>query len=177
MRRDEERRRTRGSRHVSARRAWLLLGLAGLLGAGGCAASGPVTTSSPAAASTAAPTATTSATPPGSGSLAIVGRIVTMSDPPIAEALLIEDGTVTAVGTRDDVLARAGDEVPVVDIGENVAYPGFIDAHAHWIGDRELLRCGFGSRGHGPGPHPWLDLDLRAVGQPGAAGRAHRSCR
>jgi len=24
-----------------------------------------------------------------------------------------------------------------VDIGETVAYPGFIDAHAHWIGDRE----------------------------------------
>jgi predicted amidohydrolase YtcJ len=24
-----------------------------------------------------------------------------------------------------------------MDIGENVAYPGFIDAHAHWIGDRE----------------------------------------
>jgi predicted amidohydrolase YtcJ len=24
----------------------------------------------------------------------------------------------------------------VIDIGSNVAYPGFIDAHAHWIGDR-----------------------------------------
>ena len=31
----------------------------------------------------------------------------------------------------------AGEEVPVVDIGSNVAYPGFIDAHAHWIGDRD----------------------------------------
>ena len=27
--------------------------------------------------------------------------------------------------------------MPIIDIGENVAYPGFIDAHAHWIGDRE----------------------------------------
>ena len=35
------------------------------------------------------------------------------------------------------MLALAGDEVPIVDIGENVAYPGFIDAHAHWIGDRD----------------------------------------
>ncbi len=66
----------------------------------------------------------------------IVGRIVTMSEPAEAEALLIENGTVTAIGTRDDVLAAAGDDVPVVDIGDNVAYPGFIDAHAHWIGDR-----------------------------------------
>ena len=31
----------------------------------------------------------------------------------------------------------AGENVPVVDIGSNVAYPGFIDAHAHWIGDRD----------------------------------------
>ena len=75
--------------------------------------------------------------PSASDDLVIVGRIVTMDDPPIAEALLIEDGTVAAVGTRDEVLALAGDEVPVIDIGENVAYPGFIDAHAHWIGDRD----------------------------------------
>ena len=27
--------------------------------------------------------------------------------------------------------------MPVVDIGSGVAYPGFIDAHAHWIGDRD----------------------------------------
>ena len=60
-----------------------------------------------------------------------------MDEPPIAEALFIEDGTVVAVGTRDEVLALAGDQVPVIDIGQNVAYPGFIDAHAHWIGDRE----------------------------------------
>ena len=65
-----------------------------------------------------------------------------MDDPPVAEALLIEDGAVTAVGTRDEVLAVAGDQVPVMDIGENVAYPGFIDAHAHWIGDRETYGLG-----------------------------------
>jgi len=69
--------------------------------------------------------------------LVIVGRIVTMDDPPIAEALLMEAGLVTCVGTRDEVLALAGEEVRVIDIGANVAYPGFIDAHAHWIGDRD----------------------------------------
>ena len=61
-----------------------------------------------------------------------------MDDPPVAEALLIEDGLVRAVGVRDEVLALAGEDVPVIDIGTNVAYPGFIDAHAHWIGDRHL---------------------------------------
>jgi predicted amidohydrolase YtcJ len=66
----------------------------------------------------------------------LIGRIVTMAEPAEAEALLIEDGVVTAVGTQEDVAALAGDEVPVIDMGDNVAYPGFIDAHAHWIGDR-----------------------------------------
>ena len=83
-----------------------------------------------------APTASAGPAGQGGGDLIIVGRIVTMDDPSIAEALLIEAGLVTCVGTRDAVLARAGEEVPIVDIGSNVAYPGFIDAHAHWIGDR-----------------------------------------
>ena len=84
-----------------------------------------------------APTATAGATGSEGGDLVIVGRIVTMDEPAVAEALLIEAGLVTCVGTRDEVMAMAGDEVPVVDIGSNVAYPGFIDAHAHWIGDRD----------------------------------------
>lgn len=78
----------------------------------------------------------------GEGDLVIVGRIVTMDEPAVADALLIEEGRVTYVGTRDEVLARAGEEVQVVDIGSNVAYPGFIDAHAHWIGDRDYYDIG-----------------------------------
>ena len=38
----------------------------------------------------------------------IAGQIVTMDEPAVAEALFIKDGTVAAVGTRDDVLASAG---------------------------------------------------------------------
>ncbi|CAN5686435.1 hypothetical protein BH23CHL7_BH23CHL7_13540 [soil metagenome] len=75
-------------------------------------------------------------------SVVLVGRIVTMSSPPLAEALLIEDGVVTAIGSRDEVLALAGDGVSTIDIGPNVAYPGFIDAHGHWIGDREYYGIG-----------------------------------
>lgn len=66
-----------------------------------------------------------------------MGRITTMDDPPIADAMLIEEGLVTCVATRDQVLERAGEDATVVNIGANVAYPGFIDAHAHWIGDRD----------------------------------------
>ena len=89
------------------------------------------------AANASAPATSGDPADPGGGDLVVVGRILTMDDPPMAEALLIEAGVVSCVGTRDDVLGAAGDAVPVVDIGSNVAYPGFIDAHAHWIGDRE----------------------------------------
>ena len=60
-----------------------------------------------------------------------------MDEPALAEALFIKDGTVAAVGSRDEVLALAGD-ARIVDIGQSVAYPGFIDAHSHWIGDRNV---------------------------------------
>lgn len=120
----------------------LLAALFALALAAGCvplSVDPPSSPSSPpsSAGGSASPTAAVTASPPEAGSLVIVGRIVTMDDPPEAEALLIEDGVVTAVGTRDEVLAVAGDQVPVMDIGQGVAYPGFIDAHAHWIGDRD----------------------------------------
>jgi predicted amidohydrolase YtcJ len=89
----------------------------------------------PASFTAAVPSATAAAS--GLRSLVMVGRIQTMDDPPFAEALFIEDGLVRAVGKRDEVLSAAGDDVPIVDLGTNVAYPGFIDAHAHWIGDRQ----------------------------------------
>ena len=118
-------------------RSCILVAFVVLTAIAGC---GRGTTASPSPSTTGAATpsaaATTSA--PATQSLVIVGRVITMSDPPVAEALFIEDGTVAAVGTRDEVLALAGDQVRVMDIGTNVAYPGFIDAHAHWIGDREL---------------------------------------
>src|SRR4029079_15490017 len=101
-----------------------LVALVGVIATTGCASNAPA--SPPAAVELPAVTTSDlpSATHAGTGSLVIVGRIVTMAEPPIAEALFIEDGTVTAVGARDDVLALAGDQVAVVDLGENVAYPG-----------------------------------------------------
>ena len=113
-----------------------LVALVGLTILGSCAPNTTTSASPLSGGATTEPSAVASLSA-GGGSLAIVGRILTMDDPPVAEALLIEDGAVTGVGGRDEVLALAGHEVPVVDIGQNVAYPGFIDAHAHWIGDRE----------------------------------------
>ncbi len=104
---------------------------------------GTAATASPASTPVAPPSAQLASSSPADGeAVVLVGRIVTMDDPPIAEALFIEDGTVVEVGTREDVLAHAGDQAQILDLGSNVAYPGFIDAHAHWIGDREYYNIG-----------------------------------
>ena len=120
---------------------------------------------------TAAPSATVrfaaaASPPPRSppGSLVILGRIVTMDEPPIAEALFIEDGTVAAVGTGDEVLALAGDgcrsstsatrRLPRVH-----RRPRPLDRRPRVLRDRH------GRRGHRRGDQPRLDLDQRAVGQ------------
>ena len=136
----------------------------------GCAFAGTSSPTSPSCSADEAPAPTTTAGATGSegGDLVIVGRIVTMDEPAVAEALLIEAGLVTCVGTRDEVMALAGEEVPVVDIGSNVAYPGFIDAHAHWIGDRDYYGLDSAEEAMDAAITPRLDLDLRAVGQPGA---------
>ncbi len=72
----------------------------------------------------------------------LLGEIVTMAEPARAEAIAFEDGVVVALGTRDQVMALADDRTTVIDLGSNVAYPGFIDAHAHWIGDRNVYADG-----------------------------------
>ena len=99
---------------------------------------GPAASTSPAGTPVAPPSPELASSSPADGeAVVLVGRIVTMDKPPVAEALLIDHGEVIAVGTREDVLALAGGQAQILELGSNVAYPGFIDAHAHWIGDRE----------------------------------------
>jgi predicted amidohydrolase YtcJ len=90
-----------------------------------------------------------------------------MDEKAVADALYIEDGLVAAVGTRDEVLAVAGNQRRIVDIGQAVAYPGFIDAHAHWIGDRNYYdlatpadaMAAAASRGWTSISEQWIDPD------------------
>src|SRR5687768_12389606 len=88
-----------------------VLMLIAILGACDARSYDPTPSSPPSGASPfASPTAGAAA--PASGSVVIVGRIVTMSDQPVAEAVFIEDGVVRAVGDREEVLSAAGDGVP-----------------------------------------------------------------
>jgi predicted amidohydrolase YtcJ len=77
-----------------------------------------------------------------SGLVILLGQVVTMAQPARAEAIAFEDGVIVSAGSRDDVMSLADDRTTVIDLGRNVAYPGFIDAHAHWIGDRNVYAQG-----------------------------------
>ena len=74
--------------------------------------------------------------------LIVHGRVVhTMDgDSPTAESLAVRDGRFVAVGSRDDVEHLRGAGTRVMDHGDAVITPGFIDAHTHpaGAGVREL---------------------------------------
>lgn len=56
------------------------------------------------------------------------GNIITMTEPLYAEAVLVEDEKIIAVGSKEE-LAPTADEL--VDLNGATMLPGFIDAHSH----------------------------------------------
>jgi predicted amidohydrolase YtcJ len=68
------------------------------------------------------------------------GVVLTMEDGlPRAEAVAVRRGRILAVGDDEDVLALRQRPTRVVDLGGRALLPGFIDSHAHWIGDRNMI--------------------------------------
>jgi predicted amidohydrolase YtcJ len=56
----------------------------------------------------------------------------------IAEAMAVKDGKIVATGKNDDILNRFGAKETINAQGKPV-YPGFIDAHAHFLGYGQSL--------------------------------------
>jgi len=50
---------------------------------------------------------------------------------PRAQAIAISNGRFYAIGTNEEVLARAAGSAKKIDLGGNTVLPGFIDAHSH----------------------------------------------
>ena len=64
------------------------------------------------------------------------GTVITMDeDQPIAEAVLIRDGYIIAVGSEEEILSLASDDADIIDLQGRTLLPGFIDAHSHWVND------------------------------------------
>ncbi|MCZ6620013.1 MAG: amidohydrolase [Gammaproteobacteria bacterium] len=63
------------------------------------------------------------------------GKVVTL-DPAIgeAEAIAVRGYTVAAVGTNDEIGAYIGPETTVIELDGQLAIPGFIEGHGHYLG-------------------------------------------
>jgi predicted amidohydrolase YtcJ len=78
--------------------------------------------------------------PDDKADLILIGKIYTGAGEPPVEAIAIEDGIVIYVGDGEWVEEFRGDDTQEIKLGEAVAYPGFVDGHAHLtaIGLREM---------------------------------------
>lgn len=62
------------------------------------------------------------------------GRFYTVTaQTPWADALVVEDGRITAVGSEQDIRAAAGHDAHFVDLGGHMVMPGIHDAHIHLL--------------------------------------------
>ena len=63
------------------------------------------------------------------------GKLVTVDeDRPEAQALAASGGRIVAVGTDEEIERYRGPDTRVVDLDGNLAVPGFIEGHAHFLG-------------------------------------------
>jgi predicted amidohydrolase YtcJ len=64
--------------------------------------------------------------------LFVNGDIITLNDAqPTAEAVLVQNGRIKAIGFRDEVEKAAAGKADVVDLNGKTLMPGFIDSHSH----------------------------------------------
>jgi len=65
-------------------------------------------------------------------SLAVKGRIWTGDKAhPFAEAFLVENGIIAAVGSAEEIRAHTTGKTEWVDAGRNLVTPGLSDCHIH----------------------------------------------
>jgi predicted amidohydrolase YtcJ len=102
--------------------------------------------------------AKTTSRDPGPDLVVLNARVYTMDDAlPRAEALAARHGRFIAVGSTDDVRNLVTRDTEVIDAAGMTVLPGFIDAHSHPNGVRELTG---------------VNVNLRTVGEVKAVLRA-----
>lgn len=62
------------------------------------------------------------------------GDILTMEEDLYTEALLIKDGKIAKVGTKEELLNLCSKDAKMIDIRGKTLMPSFIDPHSHFIG-------------------------------------------
>jgi predicted amidohydrolase YtcJ len=63
------------------------------------------------------------------------GKVVTVDDAvPDGQAIAVRGGTILAVGSDSEIAEYVGPETEVIDLDGQLAIPGIIDSHAHFMG-------------------------------------------
>lgn len=68
------------------------------------------------------------------------GSILTLEDNLYEEAILIEDGIIKKVGSKEKILNLKDDNTELIDLNGHTLMPGFIDSHSH-IGQFASILC------------------------------------
>lgn len=68
------------------------------------------------------------------------GDILTMEEGTAAEAVLVKNGTIAAVGSLQDILCAASDKVQQIDLRGHTLMPAFLDAHSHITALAQTIR-------------------------------------
>jgi predicted amidohydrolase YtcJ len=103
--------------------------------------------------------------------LVLVNAKIYTADPthPYAEALAIEDGRFTAIGSNTEVRRLASPATRIIDVGGRLVTPGLIEAHAHFdmpLPGRPIVSPDF------PYPGPNTNETLAGVAKAAQAGPA-----
>ena len=80
----------------------------------------------------------------------ILGNIITMDEKrPFARAAVVKNGVFAYIGGTEEAKKLAGADAKVLDYGENLIYPGFLESHCHghlagdrFIGQANLTQVG-----------------------------------
>jgi len=63
------------------------------------------------------------------------GKVVTVDEEiPDGQAIAIRADTIMAIGTSEEIAALSGESTEVIDLEGQLAIPGFIEGHAHFMG-------------------------------------------
>lgn len=66
--------------------------------------------------------------------LLLVGNVITMDEAnPTAEAIMVQDGVITFVGSQDDARKLCNKNTVIKDYGTASIYPGFLEGHTHGV--------------------------------------------
>ncbi|MFQ7119697.1 MAG: hypothetical protein ACLRPW_06660 [Intestinibacter sp.] len=69
------------------------------------------------------------------------GDILTLEDELYAEAVLVEDGKIKALGKKDELMSQ-NEDAEMIDLQGKTLMPSFIDAHSHFF-DMQTASYGY----------------------------------